>query len=78
MQSFEVRGGKKLFGEITPQGAKNEALQIISAVLLTAEKVTIKNILHLHYPPEKYRCPGSPFPFLHSFLPINQLKDLRQ
>ncbi len=44
MQSFEVRGGKKLFGEITPQGAKNEALQIISAVLLTAEKVTIKNI----------------------------------
>jgi UDP-N-acetylglucosamine 1-carboxyvinyltransferase len=44
MQSFEVIGGKKLFGEITPQGAKNEALQIISAVLLTAEKVTIKNI----------------------------------
>jgi UDP-N-acetylglucosamine 1-carboxyvinyltransferase len=44
MQSFEVRGGKKLFGEITPQGAKNEALQIISAVLLTAEKVTLKNI----------------------------------
>jgi len=44
MQSFEVYGGKKLKGEITPQGAKNEALQIISAVLLTAEKVTIKNI----------------------------------
>ncbi len=44
MQSFEVRGGKKLFGEITPQGAKNEALQIISAVLLTAEKITISNI----------------------------------
>lgn len=44
MQSFEVRGGKKLSGEITPQGAKNEALQIISAVLLTAEKVTITNI----------------------------------
>ncbi len=44
MQSFEVRGGKKLFGEITPQGAKNEALQIISAVLLTPELVTIKNI----------------------------------
>ena len=38
MQSFEVRGGKKLSGEITPQGAKNEALQIISAVLLTARK----------------------------------------
>ncbi len=44
MQSFEVRGGKKLSGEITPQGAKNEALQIISAVLLTPEKVTITNI----------------------------------
>ena len=44
MHSFEVRGGKKLHGEIIPQGAKNEALQIISAVLLTAEKVTISNI----------------------------------
>ena len=42
--SFEVIGGKKLKGQITPQGAKNEALQIISAVLLTSEKVTIKNI----------------------------------
>jgi UDP-N-acetylglucosamine 1-carboxyvinyltransferase len=44
MSSFEVRGGKKLSGEIIPQGAKNEALQIISAVLLTPEKVTITNI----------------------------------
>lgn len=44
MGSFEVTGGKKLKGEITPQGAKNEALQVISAVLLTAEKVTIHNI----------------------------------
>src|ERR671933_1208458 len=44
MSSFEVIGGKKLKGEITPQGAKNEALQIISAVLLTPEKVTITNI----------------------------------
>ena len=44
MSSFKVTGGKKLKGEITPQGAKNEALQIISAVLLTAEKVTITNI----------------------------------
>jgi UDP-N-acetylglucosamine 1-carboxyvinyltransferase len=44
MHSFEVRGGKKLSGEIIPQGAKNEALQIISAVLLTPEKVTITNI----------------------------------
>src|SRR5688500_16179203 len=44
MHSFDVRGGKKLSGEIIPQGAKNEALQIISAVLLTPEKVTISNI----------------------------------
>jgi UDP-N-acetylglucosamine 1-carboxyvinyltransferase len=42
--SFEVIGGQKLKGEIVPQGAKNEALQIISAVLLTKEKVTISNI----------------------------------
>lgn len=44
MNSFEVIGGKKLKGDILPQGAKNEALQIISAVLLTPEKVTITNI----------------------------------
>ena len=44
MHSFEVRGNKKLQGEIIPQGAKNEALQIISAVLLTPEKITITNI----------------------------------
>ncbi|HNF47502.1 MAG TPA: UDP-N-acetylglucosamine 1-carboxyvinyltransferase [Chitinophagaceae bacterium] len=44
MYSFEVNGGRKLSGEIKPQGAKNEALQIISAVLLTSEAVTIKNI----------------------------------
>src|SRR5688572_16105382 len=44
MHSFEVTGGKKLQGEIIPQGAKNEALQILSAVLLTPEKVTIRNI----------------------------------
>src|SRR4051794_12744177 len=44
MASFEVTGGKKLHGEIIPQGAKNEALQIISAVLLTPEKVTVSNI----------------------------------
>ncbi len=44
MNSFEVRGGNKLSGEIIPQGAKNEALQIISAVLLTPEKITISNI----------------------------------
>ncbi len=44
MSIFEVTGGRKLSGEITPQGAKNEALQIISAVLLTSEEVFIKNI----------------------------------
>ncbi|MBO3269344.1 UDP-N-acetylglucosamine 1-carboxyvinyltransferase [Hymenobacter defluvii] len=44
MASFEVIGGQPLKGEIIPQGAKNEALQILCAVLLTAEPVTISNI----------------------------------
>lgn len=44
MSIFEVHGGKRLFGDITPQGAKNEALQIISAVLLTSDEVYINNI----------------------------------
>jgi UDP-N-acetylglucosamine 1-carboxyvinyltransferase len=44
MGTFIVHGGKSLRGEITPQGAKNEALQVICAVLLTSGKVTIKNI----------------------------------
>lgn len=44
MSSFVIKGGKKLKGEIIPQGAKNEALQILCAVLLTPEKVTIHNI----------------------------------
>jgi len=44
MAVFEVTGGKRLKGEIIPQGAKNEALQVISAVLLTSEKVVINNI----------------------------------
>lgn len=43
-QYFEVTGGKKLKGDITPQGAKNEALQVISAVLLTPQKMVISNI----------------------------------
>jgi len=44
MGTFTIEGGHKLKGEITPQGAKNEALQILCAVLLTAEPVTIHNI----------------------------------
>ncbi|WP_460694624.1 UDP-N-acetylglucosamine 1-carboxyvinyltransferase [Mucilaginibacter puniceus] len=44
MNAFEIQGGKPLKGEITPQGAKNEALQILSAVLLTDQKITISNI----------------------------------
>ncbi len=44
MHSFEVNGGRKLSGEIIPQGAKNEALQVISAVLLSPEKIRISNI----------------------------------
>jgi UDP-N-acetylglucosamine 1-carboxyvinyltransferase len=44
MASFEIVGGTRLKGELIPQGAKNEALQILCAVLLTPEKVTISNI----------------------------------
>jgi UDP-N-acetylglucosamine 1-carboxyvinyltransferase len=44
MAAFEIIGGTPLKGEITPQGAKNEALQILCAVLLTPEKVTISNV----------------------------------
>jgi len=44
MEFFEVEGGHRLSGEITPQGAKNEALQILCAVLLTPEKVTLSNL----------------------------------
>jgi UDP-N-acetylglucosamine 1-carboxyvinyltransferase len=44
MASFKIEGGQKLHGTITPQGAKNEALQIVCAVLLTPEKVVVENI----------------------------------
>ena len=44
MSSFEVIGGHALKGSITPQGAKNEALQVLSAVVLSAEPITISNI----------------------------------
>jgi UDP-N-acetylglucosamine 1-carboxyvinyltransferase len=44
MLSFEVRGGKQLNGTIVPQGAKNEALQVLCAVLLTPEPVVMRNI----------------------------------
>ena len=42
--SFQVTGGRPLSGSITPKGAKNEALQVICAPLLTTEKVSISNI----------------------------------
>ena len=44
MGSFIIEGGQQLKGEITPQGAKNEVLQILCAVLLTPERLTINNI----------------------------------
>lgn len=47
MASFEIVGGKKLSGEIIPQGAKNEALQVLCAVLLTEEPVIMRNIPHI-------------------------------
>ena len=44
MESFVIEGGQPLKGSITPQGAKNEALQILCAVLLTSEEINIHNI----------------------------------
>lgn len=44
MATFKIKGGNKLNGELTPQGAKNEALQVVCAVLLTSEKVTLENL----------------------------------
>ena len=44
MGTFKIKGGHQLKGDITPQGAKNEALQILCAVLLTSDKITIDNI----------------------------------
>ena len=44
MGSFKITGGKKLKGEISPQGAKNEVLQILCAVLLTKDEVRVSNI----------------------------------
>ncbi len=44
MASFTINGGNRLKGELIPQGAKNEALQVVCAVLLTAEKVTLRNL----------------------------------
>ena len=44
MGSFKIEGGNKLSGSIVPQGAKNEALQVINAVLLTDQEVIINNI----------------------------------
>ena len=44
MAVFKVEGGHRLRGEITPQGAKNEALQILCATLLTPQRVVVRNI----------------------------------
>ena len=44
MAVFRVEGGHRLKGELVPQGAKNEALQILSAVLLTPERVVVHNV----------------------------------
>ena len=44
MESFIIEGGHRLHGTITPQGAKNEALEVVSATLLTPEKMVLRNI----------------------------------
>ena len=48
MSSFEIHGGNRLKGELIPQGAKNEALQVLCAILLTKDKVTISNLPDIH------------------------------
>ena len=50
MSSFIIEGGRKLSGSITPQGAKNEALEVLSAVLLTAEPVRMSNVPEIPKP----------------------------
>ena len=50
MSSFVISGGHQLTGEIEPQGAKNEALQVICATLLSSEKIQIKNIPNIKPP----------------------------
>ena len=44
MNSFEIYGGNPLSGEVTPQGAKNEALQVLACTLISKEKIIIRNI----------------------------------
>ena len=44
MSTFIIEGGHKLHGNIHPQGAKNEALEVISAILLTREEITLTNV----------------------------------
>lgn len=44
MEKFKIIGGRSLKGEVIPQGSKNEALQVLCAVLLTSDKISIKNI----------------------------------
>ena len=54
MAVFKVEGGHRLRGEITPQGAKNEALQILCATLLTPQRVVVRNIPRILDVPRSY------------------------
>ena len=56
MESFIIEGGRPLRGTITPQGAKNEALEVIAAVLLTPEPVRITNIQIFSISTISYAC----------------------
>ena len=62
MSSLRVRGGIKLSGEITPQGAKNEALQVICATLLSDDDIIISKVLNF------YLSLANFFQFLAEFL----------
>ena len=65
MAIFKVEGGHRLHGSITPQGAKNEALQILCATLLTPERVTVHNIPQI--------LDVMPVSYTHLTLPTNSL-----
>ena len=59
MTTFKVKGGVKLKGDLHPQGAKNEALQVLCAVLLTPEEVIMENIPNIRDVIPFPRTPGS-------------------
>ena len=69
MASFVIEGGHRLQGEIVPQGAKNEVLQVVCATLLTSEEVTIENIPESDSAFAGYGSQSFPYGSRHLYLP---------